>query len=109
MKICFYTSNMQSYYVNLDAAYLVTPKIKVELLFTFIVVTTLMKFLKNPINSPMHVECKVSPHVITSATEAETVGLFFNYQTAIYLCRILTALGHPQRPTLVKTDNDTAS
>ena len=43
-----------------------------------------------------------------SAAEAETAGLFYNAQTAIPIRRLLTAIGHPQPPTPLKTDNSTA-
>ena len=47
-------------------------------------------------------------HVVVSAAEAEIVGLFYNAQTNIHLRVMLEALGHPQPPTPIKTDNATA-
>ena len=46
--------------------------------------------------------------MVSSAAEAETGGLYSNCQTAIPIRQILTALGHKQPPTPVKTDNSTA-
>ena len=43
-----------------------------------------------------------------SAAEAECAGVFHNSQEAIILRTILEALGHPQSPTRIKTDNSTA-
>ena len=47
-------------------------------------------------------------HVVASSAEAEVAGIFHNAQTAISICTILEALGHPQPPTPIKTDNSTA-
>ena len=47
--------------------------------------------------------------VVASAAEAETGGLFHNGQTKIHIRRLLQALGHPQPPTPLKTDNSTAN
>ena len=58
-------------------------------------------------NHPVLVECHCLRHVVSSAAEAETVGLFHNAQQVICLRRILHALGHPQSPTMIKTDNET--
>ena len=47
--------------------------------------------------------------MVASAAEAETAGLFYNGQEIVLLRRILRALGHPQPPTPLQTDNTTAS
>ena len=47
-------------------------------------------------------------HVVASAAEAETAALFHNAHNTIPIRRILTALGHSQLPTPIKTDNNTA-
>ena len=65
---------------------------------------------KHPtINGAILVECKTLRHVISSAAEAETAGIFQNAQTAIPLHTFLQALNHPQPPTSVKTDNSTSN
>ena len=104
-KVRFNRSDMLLH-VDSDAAYLVAPKAKSCIAEYF--------YCSNntpapPLNGPLHVECKVLQHVVTSPAEAETVGLFYNCQTALYLRRMLVALGHPQATTQVKTDNGTAS
>ena len=63
---------------------------------------------ENPLNAPLHVECKLLKHVVSSAAEAETGGLYANCETTIQLRTILTALGHEQPPTPIKSDNNTA-
>ena len=55
------------------------------------------------------VECKTLRHVVASAAEAETAGVFHNAQMAIPIRTILNALGHVQPPTPLKTDNSTTS
>ncbi len=60
-------------------------------------------------NGPILIECKTLKHVVASAAEAETGGLFLNGQTAIPIRIILEALGHRQPPTPLKTDNSTAA
>ena len=54
------------------------------------------------------VEYTLLRHVVTSAAEAETVALFYNCQTAIYLRQMFNALGHQHHTTPIKTDNITA-
>ena len=97
-------------YVDSDAAYLVAPMAKSRIAgYFYCSDTTKTKLFTPPLNRPLHVKCKVLRHVVTSAAEAETAGLFYNCQTAMYLRRMLTALGHPQNTTPVKTDNGTAA
>ena len=45
---------------------------------------------------------------MSSAAEAETGGIFSNCNFAIPIRYMLNALGHPQGPTPVKTDNTKA-
>ena len=85
--------------VDSDAAYLVAPKGKSRIAGFFYCSSPTVS---PPLNGPIHVECKILQHVVTSAAEAETAGLFFNCQTAIYLKRMLEALGHPQMSTPIK-------
>ena len=46
---------------------------------------------------------------MASAAEAETGGVFGNAQKCISIRRALTALGHPQPATPIKTDNSTTN
>ena len=45
--------------------------------------------------------------MVTSATEAETHGVFHNAKLA-HIRNLLEGMGHPQPPTVIKTDNSTA-
>jgi hypothetical protein len=60
------------------------------------------------INGAIHNLCATIPAVVSSAGEAEYGALFMNAQQAEYERTILTALGHPQPPTTILTDNDFA-
>ena len=51
---------------------------------------------------------KIIKHVMTSASEAEVAGLFYNCKAAIPMRIALEEMGHPQPKTPVITDNTTA-
>ena len=59
-------------------------------------------------NGPILVECKALRQVVSSATEAETGGLFSNGQNILPIRVALQELGHPQPTTPLVTDNATA-
>ena len=62
-----------------------------------------------PLNAPILIQCKTIKNVVCSAAEAECGGIFDNGQRTIMIRRTLTSMGHPQKATPVKTDNDTAN
>ncbi len=104
-KIWFYASDM-ILHVDSDAAYLVAPRAKSHIAGFY--------YCSNntptpPLNGPVHVECRVLQHVVTSVAEAETAALLYNDQTAIHLVNILRTLDHPQPSVPIKTDNATAT
>ena len=88
-----------------DAAYLVMPNAKSRIAGYFHLTNQDLKLL----NGAILVECQTLKHVVGSAAEAETGGLFYNAQQAVVLRKILEDLGHPQPPTPLKTDNSTAN
>ena len=93
-----------------DAAYLVMPNAKSRIAGYFYLSDTPPKppIMPTPTrNGPLHIVCKTLRHVVASAAEAETGGLFINAQEAIPIRYLLTQLGHPQPPTPIKTDNST--
>ena len=63
----------------------------------------------NKIDGAVMVECRYLKHVVASAAEAQTGGLFHNCQNAIYIRKLLEILKHDQIPTPIKTDNSTAA
>ena len=97
-------------HVDTYAAYLVLPGSKSRIAGYFYL-SNHPPFSRTPtpcINGAIHVECKTLKHVVASAAEAETGGLFINSQLAIPIRQSLEALGHIQPPTPIKTDNSTA-
>ena len=95
-----------------DAAYLVQPQARSRYAGYFFLSNRSPPLPLKPqskFNGPILVECKTLRGVVSSAAEAETGGVFHNGQTAIIIRRALEALGHPQPPTPLKTDNSTAA
>ena len=93
-------------HVDSDAAYLVAPKVRSRS-GGYYYFSSLRK--PPPLNGVIHVECKIFRHVVASAAEDETAGVFHNAQTVIPIRRILEALNHPHPPTRIKTDNSTTN
>ena len=98
-------------YVDSDAAYLVAEKTKSRIAGYYYCSNKSPPNTKPnpPLNGPIHIECKLLRHVVTSAAKAETAGLFHNCQKIVEIKQMLTALGHPQGAVPVKTDNATAA
>ena len=108
-RIRYYASDMQLH-IDSDAAYLIAPKAKSRISgFYYLSDTPKQIGIQPKLNGPIHVECRLLQHVVTSASEAETAALFYNAQTALYLQNILQALGHKQNVIPLKTDNATAA
>ena len=108
VSVRFYASDM-ILNIDTDAAYLVLPKARSRLAGYFYMGHHKGKKSPfTPLNGAILVECKTILHVVASAAEAETAGLFHNAQIAIPIRNILNALGHTQPPTPIKTDNSTA-
>ena len=97
-------------YADSDAAYLISEGAKSRIAGYFYCSNkSTTEPPSPPPNAPIHVECKLLRHVVTSAAEAETAGLFLNGQKVIEIKRMLHALGHSQPATHIKTDNATAA
>ena len=104
----YHASNMQLH-IDSDAAYLVAPKARRRIAgFYYFKYSPDGTLLSQP-NHPILIECSCLRHVVSSDAEAETAAIFQNAQNALLLRRILVALGHPQSPTPIKTDNATAN
>ena len=96
-------------HVDSDAAYLVLPKAKSRVGGYFQLANKHdYRNTSIPPNGAVHIESKTLRHVVASSAEAEVAGIFHNAQTALSIRTILNALGHPQPPTPIKTDNSTA-
>jgi hypothetical protein len=59
-------------------------------------------------NGAIHILSSILRMVLASATEAEFAALFFNAQECCPIRHTLEALGHPQPPTPITTDNQVA-
>ena len=59
-------------------------------------------------NGPIHVLAKIIKNVRASAMEAEIAALYINAQALIVFRQTLIDMGHPQPPTVIRTDNKTA-
>ena len=92
-------------HVQSSASYLTAPGAKSRIAGHYYLSNT-TRTLNNP---PFYVLCKLLRHVVATAAEAETVGTFFNAREIIYLRRHFIALGHPQPPTMLTTNNSTTA
>ena len=92
MKLRFHASDMQLH-VDSDAVYLVASKARSRVAgyYSFPNIKYTSTILQD-INHPILVECRTLWHVVASAAEEGTAGVFHNAQTVIPLQRILTAL-----------------
>ena len=99
----YHKSGMQLH-IDSDAAYLVAPKAKSRIAGYYYLGD---KSQQPTLNAPIHIECALLKHVVSSAAEAETAGIFHNAKQAIHIKKMLQALGHPQDVTSIKTDNST--
>jgi hypothetical protein len=95
-------------HIDSDAGYLVTKNAKSRVAGHYYVSSRNLVPLPLP-NGLILTECKSLHHVVGSATEAETGGLYHNGQTAIPIRFALMELGHPQPLTPFKTDNSMAN
>ena len=85
-----------------DASYLSEPKARSRAGGHF--------FLSNNTAIPTNIGAVLNiahiiKHVMTSATEAELVGLYIMARKAVYIRIILEEMGHAQPPTPLQTDN----
>ena len=96
-------------HIDSDAAYLVAPKARSRVAGYFHLSDNPSKSSKPILNGAIHVECKTLRHVVSSAAEAETAGVYHNATVALPIRVVLQALNHPQPPTPIKTDNSTAN
>ena len=60
-------------------------------------------------NGNIFVMCGILKFVVCSAAEAESAALFLNAKAGKIIGLILEELGHPQPPTPIHCDNQTAT
>ena len=97
----FHASDMVLH-VDSDAAYLVLPEAKSRIAEHFYLSDHPNNLQPNQTptpNAPILTEYRTLRHVVASAAEAETGGIFHNARMAITIRQILKILQHPQPPT----------
>ena len=104
----FHASDM-ILHIDSDAAYLVMPAAKSRIAGYYYLSSKPTSTSSPPLNGAILIECKTLKHVVASAAEAETGGLFHNAQTGLIVRQALSDLVHPQPQTSLKTDNSTAN
>jgi hypothetical protein len=112
-----YKSSDMTLHVSSDASYLTAPKSRSRAAGYHFLSSKLADPTKPPLatdpdppnNGTIDVFCHIMREVLSSATEAELGAHFHNGKEACSFHACLTELGHPQPPTLLQTDNSTAS
>ena len=91
--------------IESDAAYLVSPQARSRAGgYHYLGDASCRTF-----NAPVFVQAKVIKNVMASAAEAEVAALYLNAQEALPIRQCLINMGHPQPPTRMNTDNQTAT
>ena len=95
--------------IGSDAAYLVAPKARSRVT-GYYHLSSIPYATRHPrVDGTIFLECKTLRHVVSSAAEAETSGIFHNAQVSIPIRRLLQISNHPQPPPPLKTDSSTAN
>ena len=106
-----YKASDMCLHIDSDAAYLVAPKARSRVGGHFYLSDRILSTKTTPTptpNGPIHTECKTIKNVMSSAAEAESIGVYHNSKVAVPIRTALQELGHPQPPTIIRTDNSTA-
>eukprot|EP00957_Ditylum_brightwellii_P137827 10507969-Ditylum_brightwellii.AAC.1 len=102
--VCFVASDM-ILTVHSDASYLSKSKARSRAAGHFYLAK---KNNEDYNNSTVLTLSTIIQHVMASASEAALVALFYNAREAVPLCITLEEMGHPQPPTPLITNNNTA-
>jgi len=94
--------------IHSDASYLTEPKARSRLGGFYFLGTNPQNNQPLQLNGPIHVMASICKFVVASAAEAELGALFHNCQDGKIFRLVLQELGHPQPPTPVHCDNETA-
>ena len=62
----------------------------------------------HPFNAPFHVVAKILKIITISAMETEVAATFYNAKETLPFRLTLAEMGHPQPPTPMEVDNETA-
>ena len=111
-KICFSASNMILHIAS-NGSYLSETKSRSRVGGIFYLSSKLTKHnqaldCNHPFNSPFHVVAKILKMITSSAMETEVAATFYNAKEALPFRVTLTEMVHPQQPTPMEVDNETA-
>jgi len=95
--------------VHLDASYLSEPNAKSRVAGHYFLGGTPSNGRPIMTNGNIFVMCGILKFVVCSAAEAELAALFLNAKAGKIIRLILKELGHPQPPTPIHCDNQTAT
>ena len=102
-----YTPSEMILKIHSDASYLSEPKAKSRFGGHYYLGSKPLH--ATTINGAVHNTASLLKNVVSSASEAEYGALFMNAKAAVALRQSLQDMGHPQPPTPLQTDNDTAT
>ena len=102
-----YTPSGMILKIHSDASYLSEPKAKSRYGGHYYLGSKPLH--TTTINGAVHTTASILKNVVSSASEAEYGALFMNAKAAVALRQALHDMGHPQPPTPLQTDNDTAT
>ena len=108
--IRYYASD-KCLHLDSDAVYLVQPRARSRMAGNFYLSDRIPPGTIKPNpkpNGPIIAECHTVRNVMSSVSEADTIGIFHNAKVDIPIRTILTELGHSQPPTTIRTDNSTS-
>ena len=95
--------------IDSHAAYLVLPKARSRIVGYFRLGNKPSSKYKYKVNSEILIEYHTLRHVVSSAAEAETKGVFQNAKLSLPIHYMLIAMENPQDPTPIATDNTTTT
>ena len=111
-KICFSASDMILHIAS-DWSYLSESKSRSRVGGIFYLSSKLPQHNQAPdcnhtFNSPFNVVANIIKMITSSATETEVAATFYNAKEALPFRATLKEMGHPQPPTPMEVDNETA-
>ena len=107
VKLVFRKSDMILRIIS-DASHLGEPQARSRVAGYFDLINKTDDPILAPPNGAVHVTSSILNCVVASAAEAEFGGLFTNAQLGVDIRNKLVAMGHPQPPTPLITDNKCA-
>ena len=108
--IRYHASDMYLH-IDSDAEYIVHPQARSRVAGNFYLSDKIPLETPTPNPTPNgHIltECRAVRNIMSSAAEAETIGIFHNVKVAVPIRTALTDLKHPQPPATIRTDDSTS-